>query len=109
MRASSSGGHIGAADDGSSLISKKRQLWRAGFLPTAYGDDPQLWIPLNWDPVEKHSFVLWRYFIYARLKNGVTLDAFRYDYAEGYHAASTPNTMGIRRKQRLPEPRISGA
>jgi predicted permease len=43
-----------------------------GFLPTAYGDDPQLWIPLHWDPVAKRSFVLWGYFIYARLKNGVT-------------------------------------
>ena len=79
------------------------------FLQTTYGDDPQLWIPLHWDLVEKRSFVLWRCFNYARLKNGVTFDAFRYDYAEGCHAASTPNTVGIRRKQRLPEPRISGA
>jgi putative ABC transport system permease protein len=44
----------------------------SGFLPTASGDDPQLWIPLHWDPAEKHSFVLWGYFIYARLKSGVT-------------------------------------
>jgi predicted permease len=43
-----------------------------GFLPTAYGDDPQLWIPLHWDPVTKRSFVLWGYIIYARLKDGVT-------------------------------------
>ena len=43
-----------------------------GFLPTAYGDDPQLWIPLHWDPVAKRSFVLWGYIIYARLKDGVT-------------------------------------
>jgi predicted permease len=43
-----------------------------GFLPTAYGDDPQLWIPLHWNPVAKRSFVLWGYIIYARLKDGVT-------------------------------------
>jgi predicted permease len=43
-----------------------------GFLPTAYGDDPQLWFPLHWDPVAKRSFVLWGHIIYARLKDGVT-------------------------------------
>jgi putative ABC transport system permease protein len=43
-----------------------------GFLPTAYGDDPQLWIPLHWEPIAKRSFVLWGYIVYARLKHGVS-------------------------------------
>jgi predicted permease len=44
-----------------------------GFLPTAYGNDPQFWIPLRWEPTTKYSFVVWGYTVYARLKDGLTL------------------------------------
>ena len=47
----------------------------AGFLPTAYyGRDPQFWLLLRWEPATRYSFVLWGYTVYARLKDGVTLD-----------------------------------
>jgi predicted permease len=45
-----------------------------GFLPTAFGNDPQFWIPLRWEPAIKYSFVLWGYSVYARLKEGLTLE-----------------------------------
>jgi putative ABC transport system permease protein len=44
-----------------------------GFLPTAYGSDPQFWLPLRWDPATKYSFVLWGSWVNARLKDGVSL------------------------------------
>jgi predicted permease len=44
-----------------------------GFLPTAFGTDPQFFIPLRWEPTTKYSFVLWGYTVYARLKDGLTL------------------------------------
>ena len=44
-----------------------------GFLPTAFGNDPQFFIPLRWQPASKYSFVQWGYVVYARLKAGVTL------------------------------------
>ncbi|HEX4167185.1 MAG TPA: ABC transporter permease [Bryobacteraceae bacterium] len=45
----------------------------AGFLPTGSASEPQFWLPLHWDPSTKHSLVLWGNWVYARLKNGVTL------------------------------------
>jgi hypothetical protein len=44
-----------------------------GFLPTIYGNDPQFWIPLRWEPATKYSFVVWGITVYARLKNGLAL------------------------------------
>jgi putative ABC transport system permease protein len=44
-----------------------------GFLPTRNERDPQVWFPLRWDPAAKFSRVLWGNAIYARLKDGVTL------------------------------------
>ena len=45
-----------------------------GFLPTGgRGRDPQYWLPLRWDPATKQSFELWGNWVYARLKDGVTL------------------------------------
>src|SRR5579864_6698106 len=44
-----------------------------GFLPVAYGNDPQFWIPLRWEPATKYSFVVWGCTVYARLKDGLTL------------------------------------
>src|SRR5579859_2039864 len=44
-----------------------------GFLPTAYGNDPQFWIPLHLDPAAKYSFVTWGYYVFARLKDGATI------------------------------------
>ena len=44
-----------------------------GFLPTRWERDPQLWLPLNWDPATKYSRTLWSNLVYARLKAGVTL------------------------------------
>jgi putative ABC transport system permease protein len=43
-----------------------------GFLPTAYGNDPQFWTPLRWDASARYSFFLWGFMVYARLKDGVT-------------------------------------
>jgi MacB-like periplasmic core domain/FtsX-like permease family len=43
------------------------------FLPTAYGNDPQFWIPVRWSASEQRSFVVWGYLVYGRLKDGVTL------------------------------------
>lgn len=43
------------------------------FLPTAYGSDPQFWLPLRWDAATKYSWVLWGNWVYPRLKDGVTL------------------------------------
>src|SRR5579872_2191788 len=44
-----------------------------GFLPTRWERDPQLWLPLLWDPATKYSRTLWSNLVYARLKAGVTL------------------------------------
>src|SRR5215472_1775359 len=44
-----------------------------GFLPTRWERDPELWLPLNWDPATKYSRTLWSNLVYARLKPGVTL------------------------------------
>jgi len=46
----------------------------AGFLPTEDGRDPQFWLPLRWESATRYSFVLWGYTVYARLKDGVTID-----------------------------------
>jgi putative ABC transport system permease protein len=43
-----------------------------GFLPTRWERDPQLWLPLNWDPATKYSRTAWGNLVYARLKAGVT-------------------------------------
>jgi len=44
-----------------------------GFLPTRSERDPQLFIPMRWDPATKHNRELWGNFVYCRLKPGVTL------------------------------------
>lgn len=45
-----------------------------GFYPVRSSTDPQLWLPLRWDPATKYSPTLWGHIIYARLKPGVTLE-----------------------------------
>lgn len=45
-----------------------------GFLPTRNDRDPQVWLPLVWNPETKYSRVMWGHFVYARLKDGVTLN-----------------------------------
>jgi putative ABC transport system permease protein len=44
-----------------------------GFLPTRNERDPQLWIPMRWDPAAKYDRGAWGNRVYARLKSGVTL------------------------------------
>jgi putative ABC transport system permease protein len=44
-----------------------------GFLPTRNEHDPQLWLPMVWNPATKYSRQLWGNRVYARLKAGVTL------------------------------------
>ena len=43
------------------------------FLPTRNERDPQMWIPMRWTPATKYSRDLWGNTVYARLKDGVTL------------------------------------
>lgn len=40
-----------------------------GFLPTAYGNDPQFWIPLAWNAASKYSFFLWGYTTYPESRS----------------------------------------
>ncbi len=67
-----------------------------GFLPTAYGNDPQFWTPLRWDAASRYSFFLWGYMIYARLKDGVTFAQAQSDMdAVAVHMrAAHPNDFG---------------
>ena len=43
-----------------------------GFYASRWSE-PQLWIPLRWDPATKNSRVLWGHIVYARLRESVTL------------------------------------
>jgi hypothetical protein len=43
-----------------------------GFLPTRDEHDPQLWLPMVWNPATKYSRELWGNQVYGRLKAGVT-------------------------------------
>jgi predicted permease len=45
----------------------------AGYYPTRTVE-PQLWLPLRWEPATKYSPTFWGHIIYARLKAGVTLE-----------------------------------
>jgi putative ABC transport system permease protein len=45
----------------------------AGFYPTR-GAEPEVWLPLRWDPATKYSPTFWGHLPYARLKPGVTLE-----------------------------------
>lgn len=44
-----------------------------GFLPTRNERDPQLWLPMRWDPAAKYNRQSWGNRVYARLNSGVTL------------------------------------
>jgi predicted permease len=47
-----------------------------GYHPTrsTSGGDPQLWMPLRYDPATQYSRTLWGHTVYARLGAGVSLD-----------------------------------